>query len=172
MGRLETNDVVLDESLAVSRHHIYFEKKDNIWMIKDLVSGPMWFYDNISFVALFQNSGNGTYINDVRIDPGVLRPLNNRDVIEVGRDPKSRQMTSSYKFRYFAKALVKVNLGDEETESKTLKESSKDNTAVGGTNELSAESDPKLETSPQVNFIPKCSIPALGYLELSLCSSI
>ncbi|ELU15565.1 hypothetical protein CAPTEDRAFT_220183 [Capitella teleta] len=133
MGRLETNDVVLDESLAVSRHHIYFEKKDNIWMIKDL------------------NSGNGTYINDVRIDPGVLRPLNNRDVIEVGRDPKSRQMTSSYKFRYFAKALVKVNLGDEETESKTLKESSKDNTAVGGTNELSAESDPKLETSPQTS---------------------
>ena len=36
-GRGDTNDVILTESLAVSRKHAVMEKKGQIWTIMDLV---------------------------------------------------------------------------------------------------------------------------------------
>ena len=100
LGRAESNEVVLGESRAVSRQHARLDKTaaegddSNSWSITDL------------------NSGNGVYINNEKITPAVARPLQDRDLIDIGRDPTTNQ-PAPYRFQFYVKAKVQVQKPDE-----------------------------------------------------------
>lgn len=63
VGRLQDNDVVLDD-LLVSRRHAMLERRGADWLLRDL------------------GSGNGTFVNGRRVDTAAITPA---DVVGVGR---------------------------------------------------------------------------------------
>lgn len=73
------------------------------------------FYPSISL----QNSGNGVFLNDRKIAPRVPHPLQNRDLIEIGRDARCDQV-APYRFRYYVKAIILVKEEKKEAEAPAL----------------------------------------------------
>ena len=55
----------------------------------------------------YQRSGNGTFINNKRLSPHTPVELDDRDIIEIGRNPQDGN--SGYKFVFYKKANFKVS---------------------------------------------------------------
>ncbi|MCL2163439.1 MAG: FHA domain-containing protein [Oscillospiraceae bacterium] len=65
IGRLkDKSDLVLNNK-AIGKVHAKLEQSDNTWIIRDM------------------NSKNGTYINNIRLECGSAKPLNNYDTITI-----------------------------------------------------------------------------------------
>jgi HD-GYP domain-containing protein (c-di-GMP phosphodiesterase class II) len=65
-GRLETLEIVLDDT-TVSRRHAEIRATPKGWELRDL------------------ESTNGTFLNGIRIEPGVVRRLRPRDIVQFGK---------------------------------------------------------------------------------------
>lgn len=66
IGRSETNDVVIDDTMA-SREHAIIQKIKEDYFIKDL------------------NSTNGTYVNNQKVPKDKYIKINSNDIIKIGR---------------------------------------------------------------------------------------
>ena len=54
-----------------------------------------------------QNSGNGVYLNGQKIPPAINISLNNRDVLEFGKDPTTGD--AHYEFVFYEKAYIRFD---------------------------------------------------------------
>ena len=53
-----------------------------------------------------QNSSNGVFVQEERIPPGIATPLRDKDVLELGKDPKTGK--AHYSFRFYKAAYIRV----------------------------------------------------------------